>query len=58
MFDAGVVPPDLMATLSSPVWMNEYAMVILREEPGSMPSVLRAVLGVNIFTPHAVKPLV
>ncbi len=33
-------------------------MVTLREEPGSMPSVLRAVLGVMIFTPHAVKPSV
>ena len=31
---------------------------MLREEPGSMPSVLRAVLGVMILTPHAVKPSV
>ena len=28
------------------------------EEEGSMPSVLRAVAGVSIFTPHAVKPFV
>jgi hypothetical protein len=33
-------------------------MVTLRDEPGSMPSVLRAVFGVMIFTPHAVNPSV
>ena len=33
-------------------------MVTLREEPGSIPSVLRAVFGVMIFTPQAVNPSV
>ena len=45
-----------MATLSSPVRMKEWAMVMLRDCAGSMPSVLRAVLGVSILTPQTVRP--
>ncbi len=49
-------PPALMATLSSPVWMEQWVMVTLVAGPGSMPSVLRALLGVLMITPQAVKP--
>src|ERR1035437_4371250 len=54
----GPVPPALIATLSSPVSISQWAMVTLVELEGSMPSVLRAVFGVLILTPHAVNPLV
>src|ERR1017187_728376 len=50
--------PALIAILSSPVSISQYAIVMLVEDEGSMPSVLRAVFGVLIFTPHAVNPLV
>ena len=58
MWDALPVDPVLMATLSSPVSMSQYAMVTLVDDDGSMPSVLRAVRGVWILTPQAVNPLV
>ena len=48
--------PALMATLSSPVRMKEWVMVMLRDCAGSMPSVLRAVLGVSILTAQTVRP--
>ena len=54
----GPVGPALIATLSSPVSMSQYVMVTLVDDDGSMPSVLRAVFGVLILTPQAVKPLV
>ena len=50
-------PPALIATWSSPVWMKQWVMVTLVADEGSMPSVLRAFLGVSMITPHAVKPL-
>ncbi len=58
MLAEGPVAPALMATLSSPVSISQWAMVMLVDDEGSMPSVLRAVFGVLILTPHAVKPLV
>src|ERR1035441_10803975 len=58
MSPARPVPPALIAILSSPVSISRYAIVTLVEDEGSMPSVLRAVFGVLIFTPHAVNPLV
>ena len=55
---AGPLSPDLIATLSSPVSMWQWVIVTLLEEDGSIASELRAVFGVRIFTPHAVKPSV
>ena len=55
---AGPTFPALMATLSSPVSTWQWAIVTLVEDDGSMPSELRAVLGVLILTPQAVKPSV
>ena len=60
------VTPVLMATLSSPLSIQLWAMVMLVEEPGSMPSVLRgrgslgpgSTVGVLRWTPQTVKPLV
>ena len=54
----GPAPPALIATLSSPVSIRQWAIVTFVEEDGSMPSELRAVFGVWIFTPQAVKPSV
>src|SRR5215469_1924078 len=57
MFDAGdVVPAPPTATLSSPSEIHERVMVKLVALPGSIPSVLRELVGVTIFTSHAVKP--
>src|ERR1017187_8351574 len=55
MSPARPVPPALIAILSSPVSISQYAIVTLVEDEGSMPSVLRAVFGVLILTPHAVN---
>ena len=57
MWVAGVAPA-LMAMLSSPVSISQYAMVTLVDDEGSIPSVFRAVLGVRILTAQAVKPSV
>src|SRR5450432_1897861 len=46
----------LIATSSSPSLMKDRVMVTSLPL-GSMPSVLRAVYGVEIFTPQAVNPL-
>ncbi len=54
----GPAPPALIATLSSPVSIRQWAIVTFVDEEGSMPSELRAVFGVLILTPHAVKPSV
>ena len=48
--------PALMATLSSPVRMKDWVMVMLLDCAGSMPSVLRAVFGVSILMPQTVRP--
>src|SRR5215475_16158745 len=55
---AGPVLPALTAILSSPARMYDCVIVTLVEDDGSMPSVLRAVAGESIFTPHAMKPSV
>ena len=45
----------LIATLSSPVRMKLRVMVTLRDDTGSMPSVLRASAGVSRPAPQAVE---
>ena len=57
-WETGPRAPALMATLSSPVSIEQWVMVTLVADWGLMPSVLRAVLGVLILTPQAVNPLV
>src|ERR1035438_1248358 len=57
-FDAGaVVPAPPTATLSSPSEIHERVMVTLVTLPGSMPSVLRELVGVTILMSQAVKLL-
>ena len=56
IFSAGPVAFDLIATPSSPVARKLWAMVMLRDEMGSIPSVFRAVAGVSKTTAQAVKP--
>src|SRR5262249_22912863 len=58
MLVAGPDAPALMAILSSPQRMYEYRMLTFVDDDGSMPSVLRAVFGLSIFTPQAVNPSV
>ena len=56
--EAAVVEPEApTATLSSPSEIQERVMVTFWALPGSMPSVLRELVGVTIFTSQAVKPL-
>jgi hypothetical protein len=47
----------LIATPSSPSWMKESYTVASVAESMSMPSVLRAVAGVLMSTPHTVRPV-
>src|SRR5215471_5530411 len=55
MFCEAWLPP-LMATPSSPASMKELA-IVMSVPLGSSPSVLRAVAGVRMRTPQAVKPV-
>src|SRR5215813_5023944 len=55
----GPLAPALIATLSSPVLIQQRVIVTFVDPEGSMPSVLRAPLpGAHTFTPQAVKPFV
>src|SRR6185312_9908616 len=60
MFAAALLalPEAPTATLSSPSLIHERVMVKFCAWSGSMPSVLRELVGVIIFTSHAVNPLV
>ena len=51
------LPEAPMATLSSPSEIQERVMVKFWAWSGSMPSVLRELVGVLILMSHAVKPL-
>src|SRR5580658_9183211 len=55
MFSAGTELAPPTATLSSPSEIQERVMVKFWALPGSIPSVLREVVGVTIFTSQAVK---
>src|SRR5580692_1418776 len=58
IFAAGdVVPAPPTATLSSPSEIHDRVIVKLVAFPGSMPSVLRELVGVMILMSHAVKLL-
>src|ERR1700721_1202191 len=57
MFVAGVVLAAPTATLSSPSEIQDRVIVKFCALPGSMPSVLRALVGVTILMSHVVKLL-